>query len=251
MIAAPIWWEAKTQPNTTVPVGAEGLPAQRDGRRHGGHPVQPVDHDERHDARVHLVGQQAPAAAAARHRGTRSRAASSSRGFEPVGQPARGDRADDVEDARRPRAGPRPWSRACPWSWAAGMKWVPIRPLVVAPQMANPPARAQNGAGVRERLRAARSTREPMRRPGGPIAGEPVGLGRRAGDPSGGSRAGPAPYGVTPRSAGLSRSNSSTSGTTARAAPAIDQRRGPPAVRARRPRRGSAGRSAARSRCPR
>ena len=32
-----------------------------------------------------------------------------------------------------------------PWSCAAGMKWVPTSPLVVAPQIANPPASNQNG----------------------------------------------------------------------------------------------------------
>ena len=32
---------------------------------------------------------------------------------------------------------------AMPWSCAAGMKWVPISPLVVAPQMAKLPASSQ------------------------------------------------------------------------------------------------------------
>src|SRR4028118_1418274 len=95
---------------------------------------------------------------------------------EPVGQPAGADRADDVEDAdqgeqagsgRRAQAaggarrgggapaspaggGRAPTTRTrrpgasrpaavvvpMPWSWAAGMKWVPMIPLVLAPQMA-------------------------------------------------------------------------------------------------------------------
>ncbi len=32
-----------------------------------------------------------------------------------------------------------------PWSWAEGTKWVRIRPLVEAPQIANEPASSQNG----------------------------------------------------------------------------------------------------------
>lgn len=32
-----------------------------------------------------------------------------------------------------------------PWSWAAGTKWVWIRPLVEAPQIAKVPASSQNG----------------------------------------------------------------------------------------------------------
>ena len=43
-----------------------------------------------------------------------------------------------------------------PWSCAAGTKWVPIRPLVVTPQIAKPPASSQN---VR-RPGGARSTRD-------------------------------------------------------------------------------------------
>jgi hypothetical protein len=33
---------------------------------------------------------------------------------------------------------------AIPWSWADGMKWMPINPFVVARQIANAPASAQN-----------------------------------------------------------------------------------------------------------
>ena len=33
---------------------------------------------------------------------------------------------------------------AMPWSWHAAIKWVPIRPLVLAPQTKNVPASTQN-----------------------------------------------------------------------------------------------------------
>ena len=45
-----------------------------------------------------------------------------------------------------------------PWSCAAGTKWVPIRPLVVAPQIAKPPASAQN-VRVRAASRRVRMVR--------------------------------------------------------------------------------------------
>ena len=60
---------------------------------------------------------------------------------------------------------------AMPWSCAAGMKWVPTRPLVVAPQIAKPPASSQNG-----RVRAARGQRADA--PGG--AAPPAGGGGAA-----------------------------------------------------------------------
>ncbi len=41
-----------------------------------------------------------------------------------------------------------------PWSCAAGMKCVPIRPFVVAPQIAKPPASSQN-CEVRDAIRSA------------------------------------------------------------------------------------------------
>jgi hypothetical protein len=89
-----------------------------------------------------------------------------------------------------------------PWSWAAGMKWVPTSPLVVAPQIAKPPASNQKGW-----VRAA------PRRPSTAMrAALPV----RAG----GVTISSPPYGGMPRSAGKSRSRKSTRGTTARAAPA-------------------------------
>ncbi len=47
---------------------------------------------------------------------------------------------------------------AMPWSWAAGMKCVPTRPFVVAPQIAKPPASSQN-ALVRLACRSAESAR--------------------------------------------------------------------------------------------
>ena len=50
-----------------------------------------------------------------------------------------------------------------PWSIAAGMKCVAINPLVVAPQIANPPASSQN-VGTRAASRktlSARPAKEP------------------------------------------------------------------------------------------
>ena len=123
---------------------------------------------------------------------------------------------------------------AMPWSCAAGMKWVPTSPLVVAPQIAKPPASSQNG-----RVRAARpSARE---RPAGPR--------RRRGAGGRPASVGPRRSAVRPRSAGWSRSSHQTSGTTASAAPATVS------AAARQPwcsasRRAPAGRSAGRSAPP-
>ncbi len=83
-----------------------------------------------------------------------------------------------------------------PWSCAAGMKCVPTRPAVVAPQIANDPASSQNAL-----LRAAsRSTRSE----------------RASALPSvtGAGGASVAPYGNRPRSAGRSRISSSTGTAT-------------------------------------
>ncbi|PSK63742.1 hypothetical protein B0E53_04328 [Micromonospora sp. MH33] len=52
-----------------------------------------------------------------------------------------------------------------PWSCAAGTKWVPTSPLVVAPQIAKPPASSQNG-----RVRAAAAS-APTARAAAPPAG--------------------------------------------------------------------------------
>ena len=58
-----------------------------------------------------------------------------------------------------------------PWSCAAGMKWVPISPLVVAPQIAKPAASAQN-----VRVRAASARVATARRAGpGPAPGAAIG----------------------------------------------------------------------------
>ncbi|SLJ82930.1 Uncharacterised protein [Mycobacteroides abscessus subsp. abscessus] len=46
-----------------------------------------------------------------------------------------------------------------PWSWADGMKWMPTRPLVVAPQIANARASAQKA-----RCRAAKTRPSTARR---------------------------------------------------------------------------------------
>src|SRR5690606_15667151 len=88
-----------------------------------------------------------------------------------------------------------------PWSWAAVTKCVPTRPLVVAPQMANPPASSQNVLvlAASRSMRRLRSTLLPD-------------TGRAASSPS------VAPYAVVPTSLGWSRISSPTSVTTARAA---------------------------------
>jgi len=54
--------------------------------------------------------------------------------------------------SNRPTSASRPAAVVVgmPWSWAAGMKWVPIRPFVDAPQIAKPAASNQNA-----RVRAA------------------------------------------------------------------------------------------------
>ncbi len=87
-----------------------------------------------------------------------------------------------------------------PWSCAAGMKCVPTRPLVVAPQIANPPASSQNARVLAASRRAVRAVR----------AAFPVGF-------AGGSVM--PPRAVTPRSCGWSRRRQRISGTTASATP--------------------------------
>ena len=80
------------------PVRAEHLPAERGGRRHGGHPVQAVDDDEDEHAGLHRVGEQpgqhqqpdAPEEVVDRQQDPR---------VDLVGQRAGDDGADDVEDA--------------------------------------------------------------------------------------------------------------------------------------------------------
>ena len=88
------------------------------------------------------------------------------------------------------------------WSWAAGMKWVWIRPLVEAPQIAKVPASSQNGP-----VRTADSSTVTARRAAPGTGG---GLGTNSA----------APYGFWPTSAGWSCSRSHTNGTTASAASA-------------------------------
>ncbi len=87
-----------------------------------------------------------------------------------------------------------------PWSCAAGMKWVPTRPAVVAPQIANEPASSQN-ARVRAASRSTRSER---------ASALPV--------TAGGAGGSVAPRGSRPRSAGRSRISSRTGTATAVAA---------------------------------
>ena len=86
-----------------------------------------------------------------------------------------------------------------PWSCAAGMKCVPTRPLVEAPQIAKPPTSNQNAGRWEANRSAPRAAR----------AGEPAA--------GGGGTGAVAPYGSSPRSLGRSRSSRSTSGTTASA----------------------------------
>jgi hypothetical protein len=81
------------------------------------------------------------------------------------------------------------------------MKWVPMSPLVLAPQIAKPPTRSQK-VPVRDALRRA-----PTARAAAPCPGA-----------GGGSTSVP-PYGGRPTSLGWSRSSQSTSGTTTSAAP--------------------------------
>ena len=122
----------------------------------------------------------------------------------------------DVEDADQRRAGSAAVVIGMPWSCAAGMKWVPIRPLVVAPQIAKlageQPERP--GPGGAEQRRSG--DRRAAARRAAPAAAR----GRRR------SRRRPAARG---RAGGRACSNS-TSGTTASAASGDGQRRRPPAV---------------------
>src|SRR5256885_12604639 len=84
----------------------------------------------------------------------------------------------------------------------AGIRWVPIKPLVLAPHTKKLPARIQNS-----RERAAQNR---------PPSGERATLGS-AGDPGGPPRA---PYGSRPTSEGRSLNHTSTTKNTAAAAPA-------------------------------
>ena len=141
-------------------------------------------HDQQREPAEEVVGEQQVAA------------------VHPVGEPAAGDRADDVEDRRSGRAGSALVRGGIPWSWAAGMKWVPIRPLVDQPQIQN----VSEQDPERPRLRAlSRSVRTAT-------AAAPRGA-RPTGGAAGVQSAG-APYGVVPTSAGWSRR------TTTPAAPA-------------------------------
>lgn len=89
-----------------------------------------------------------------------------------------------------------------PWSWEAGTKWVWIRPLVEAPQIAKVPASSQNGP-----VRAAENRTDTARR-AAPVTG--AGFGTNS----------VAPYGFWPTSAGWSWRRSQTKRTTASAASA-------------------------------
>ena len=121
-----------------------------------------------------------------------------------------------------------------PWSCAAGMKWVATRPLVLAPQIAKPPASNQN-VPVRGTPRAVRA---------GP-AGPPRCCAPRVG----GGRVRAGPVGGEADVGRVVAQQHSTSGTTARAPPVtVSAAR---ASRAPASEPAAAGRSAARSRRPR
>ena len=94
-------------------------------------------------------------------------------------QEPRVDRSVSQPDAIVPTTSNRPTSASSPaavvsgmpWSWAAGMKWVAISPLVVTPQIANPPdeqpERARAGGDAEYAERAA-GVRPDLRCGGGP-----------------------------------------------------------------------------------
>ena len=92
-----------------------------------------------------------------------------------------------------------------PWSCAAGMKWVPIRPLVDQPQIQNVANRIQK---VRDRALSRRVPSAILAAPRDSLGG------------AGGTQPSSAPYGVVPTSAGWSRSTTQTSGTSSSANPA-------------------------------
>ena len=215
---------------------AEVLAAQRDRRWHRGHPVEAVEHDEQEQARVHGRGRAGRAPRAGRVRG-RSSSRTAGSGCRP------GRSASRWRSCRRCRRSPISASRLAlvvagsPWSWAAGMKWVPISPLVDQPQIQNVPKRIQK---VLERA-LSRSVRTATGR----------GARRRSVAGGGGCQSAGAPYGVVPTSVGRSRISSSTSGTSEQRE-GRDEARRPTASPGRRPGgRWPAGRPAGRWSWPR
>lgn len=97
-----------------------------------------------------------------------------------------------------------------PWSCAEGMKWMPMSPLVVAPQIAKASASAQK-AWCRTANRSP-SIARPMAPPVTSAGGTQV--------------CGSAPKGRTPRSCGWSRMTSQAMGATASAATAMTREAG-------------------------
>ena len=91
-----------------------------------------------------------------------------------------------------------------PWSWAAGMKWVPIRPLVDQPQIQKVPSRIQKTRLDRLSRRVWTARR----------AGEAC----RTAGPAALSSPGRSPSGRAPTSCGWSATTTRTSGTRRRAA---------------------------------
>ena len=139
---------ANTQPNTTPDRATPKCrAAEGDRGRHGGHPVQAVEHDEDEQVAGGCPDRAGPARTAATARGSRSSRTSSSRGSTlSVSQP---DAIVPTRSNNPIRASsPAAVVSGMPWSCAAGMKWVPIRPFVDQPQIQKVPNRIQN---VRDR----------------------------------------------------------------------------------------------------
>ena len=193
---------------------AEVGPAQRDGRRDGGHPVQAVEHDEHPQRRGDHRPEQ-PRHDQQRHPAEPVVDEQQQPGVDPVGEPARPDRADDVEDAdHREQAG-------------RGRRRHPVvvgrRDEVRPDQPVRRPAADPEGADQDPERPGARALdQRPHRQPTGRagLRGRVLDDGRRtdgAGAVADGDAAGAgatAPYGVVPTAAGLSATTSSTSGTS-------------------------------------
>ena len=73
----------------------------------------------------------------------------------------KGGRAELIGWESTPTSASRPAAVVCgmPWSWAAGMKCVPTKPLVVASQMANDPVSGQNARDRTPRASPSRTAR--------------------------------------------------------------------------------------------
>ena len=153
-------------------LGPEAARGERDRRRHGGDPVEPVEGDEQRPAC-------SSASSSALESSTRLDAAQrvvpeqQHARVHAVGQPARSRSCRRCRGCPSPRASPAAVVAVIPWSCAAGMKCTAIRPTVVAPQTKKLAASAQN---VPVRI-ASRSTATALwaasRRRGGSIGVPP------------------------------------------------------------------------------